>query len=181
MVSGVRRLFCPAPRASLCSYCPFRDWRGDLGRKHSCRLGLCDCELRMVDWYRACRYVDFRDPPAPASEVAHVHQPYRRSDDHIRSALRGHVSRAPPGTSVARLLAVPVSQYDVVLAAVSQSLSVGRIRGLHLSDCFAVVLVRRTHPGFGHIARPGPHEAEAGRLRLPGHGLARFRRALETL
>ena len=61
---------------------------------------------------------------------------------------------------MARLLAISLPQYDVVLAAVSQSLGVGRIRGVHVPDRVAVVLVRRVHPGFGHFARPGPHSAK---------------------
>src|SRR3984893_8366887 len=181
MVSGLCCLFSAPADASLRSHSPFRNWCGDLGHKHSRRMGLRDCEFRVVDRYRACRYVDFRDPTAAAPKVAHVDQPYRRSNDHIRSALRGYVSRAPPGTSVARLLAVPLSEYDVVLAAISQPLGVGRIRRFVLFYRFALVLVRWTHPGFGHIARPGPHSTETGHLRISGHGLARLRRALEAL
>ena len=42
-----------------------------------------------------------------------------------------------------------------LLAAVPQPADLGRVRGLHLRDGLAAVLVRRADPGPGDAARPG--------------------------
>src|SRR6266568_2877228 len=97
------------------------------------------------------------------------------------SGIRRLLSAAAPGPPMAFLLAVPLPQHHVVLAAVPQSLGLGRIRRVHLPDRFALVLVRGTDSGSSNFARPRPHPGETGRLRISGHGLARLRHALETL
>src|SRR5205807_7614302 len=181
MVSRIWRFFSAAVDSPLCSDCPFRDWRWDLGSEHPGWMGLRHREFYLVDRNRACGHLDFRNLAALASEVAYIHQPYRRSNDHIRGALRGDVSSAPPRATVACLLAVSVSQYDVVLAAIPKPSGLGCIRGLHLPDGFALVLVRRTDSRSGYLARPRPHTCEADRLRVSGYGLARLGCSLEAL
>ena len=54
-----------------------------------------------------------------AAAVAHFHQPLCGSDDAVCRFLRGTISAAPHGPSVAGLLALPVSRHDEAVAAIS--------------------------------------------------------------
>ena len=67
--------------------------RGHLGRHHSRRLGIRHHQLRVVDRYRPRGHADLRDSAAVQADVAQLHQPLRRGDDHLRRGLRGHCSR----------------------------------------------------------------------------------------
>ena len=58
------------------------------------------------------------------------------------------------GRPVAVVLALPVSQHDGDPAEFPQPAGVGRVRGLHLRDGLAAVLVRRPDARSGHAARP---------------------------
>ena len=82
-------------------------------------------------------------PVAAASEVAHLDQPFRRSDDALRGGLRRAVPAAAPGAAMGFLLAPALPGHDGPLAAISQSAGMGRICGQHLFHSVAHVLVRR--------------------------------------
>ena len=111
-------------------------------------------QLRLVDRYRPRRHADLRHPLSLPAEVAHVDQPLRRGDDH----LRGHLRRALPGactpagpgspTGCSRTRATIAD-----LAAVQEPADVGRVRGLDLLHRLAAVLVPGPHPGPGGAAR----------------------------
>ena len=132
---------------------PVREGRRHLGREHPSRLGLRDRQFRLVDRHRPRRHADFRDPAAAQTDVADLDQPLRRSDDAVRGRLRGLVPAPAPRASVARVLAVPVSEHDDALAAVPQPADVGRLCGLDLCDRLAAVLVRRPGSRPGDAAR----------------------------
>src|SRR5438067_158296 len=114
-----------------------------LGHQHSGRLGICDCEFRLVDWDRARRHVHLRDFAVDVSTLAHRHQSLLRSDDIIRDRMRGNVPVAPSRAALGFLLAVSISGYDENVAAVSQPAGVGRVCSWHIFYSVAVVLVSR--------------------------------------
>ena len=70
-----------------------------LGTQRPRRLGVGHHELRLLGRYRSRRHAHLRDPVPLPPEVAHVDQPLRGGDDH----LRGHVRRDVPGIHVGRV------------------------------------------------------------------------------
>ena len=127
--------------------------RRHLGHQHARRLGLCDHQLRLVGRHRPRRDVYQRVSAAAAAGLAHLDQSIRRSDDALRRRVRRHVPAAAPGPAVGVLLADAVSEHDAALAAVPQPAGVGRVRGQHLCDGVADVLVCRPDSGSGDAAR----------------------------
>src|SRR6185503_54895 len=111
-----------------------------VGRQRARRLGHRHSQLRLVDRNRSRGNTDLRDPAFAATTLAYVDQPLRRSDDAFRSGPGRHVSHLPPRTSVADVLAVPVSEHDGDLAAVSQPVDVGRLRSFNLRNSLGNVL-----------------------------------------
>src|SRR5581483_10987531 len=142
--------------------------------QYSGRVGLRDCQFRLVDRNRTCRHADLGDPAVAPAEMAQFHQPLRRGDDdfrrHVRWTLPAAASRAP----VVFLLAFPISEYDGYPAAVQESAGVGRLRGFHVFHGLPAVLVRGPHSRPRHAARPRAQALSALRLRHAGDGLARL-------
>src|SRR5262245_34670800 len=138
-------------------------------------MGVGYYELRVLDRYRPRWYADFGDSLPVPSEVAHLDQPLRRSDDLVRRAVRGYLPTVPHRASLARvLLAVPHSQYRFEpLAEFPQSADLGRVRGLDVLHRFLVVLVYGAGSGFGHSARSRNQQDSPGCLRHSEPGLAR--------
>ena len=67
--------------------------RGNLGRQRAGRVGIRHRQLRLVGRDRPRGHADLGHSAAAQAEVAHQHQPLRRSDDPVRRRLRGPVSR----------------------------------------------------------------------------------------
>ncbi len=84
---------------------------GIWGLRNPVMWGVRHHQLRLVDRYRARGHADFGDLLLLQSALAQFDQSIRRSDDAVRSGLRGHVPHPPPRPSVADVLAVPVSQH----------------------------------------------------------------------
>ena len=78
--------------------------------------------------------------------VAQLDQPLRRGHDAVRRRLRRNLPRHPRRPSVARLLALSLSQHHERLAAIPQPAHVGRLRRLHLRHDLRAVLVHRPDP-----------------------------------
>src|SRR4051812_45548298 len=76
-----------------------------LGCEHPRRVGICDCEFRMVDRYWPCGNVDFCNPAAASPGVAPIDQPFCRSDDTICRHVRWLVPIGSPGQALVLLLA----------------------------------------------------------------------------
>src|SRR5688500_16240911 len=112
-------------------------------------------QLRLVDRHRSRRNTYLCDPSSAQSKVAYIDQPLRRSDDTFRRGLRRDVPAAAHRTSVAgRVLAIPLSEHDGHLAAVSQPAYLGRVRCIDLRNYLAIVLVRRADPRSRYTPRP---------------------------
>src|SRR5262249_11325239 len=82
-----------------------RSWRRRLGNQYSDRLGLRDCQFRMVDWHWARRHTDLSDTLTASPGMANLDQPLCRSDDALRRSLRRIISFAAHGQAVVLLLA----------------------------------------------------------------------------
>src|ERR1043166_7813130 len=113
--------------------------------------------------------------------MAHVDQPLRGSDDFVCSRASRHVSDHAPGPSLAGLLAVSLSKHDGHLAAVSQSLDVGRVCGVHLRHRLGNVLVRRSHSRLRNLARSFTPQAISSSVWTIGDVRARLRTTLASL
>ena len=159
----------------------FRPGDRDLGRQPAGRLGICDCQFRLVDRNRPRGHADLGDPAAAAAEMADFDQSLRRSHDAVRGLLRGALSDPAPGPSLAGLLAVSVPEHDVALAAVPQPAHLGRVRGVDVRHGVAAVLVRRIDSRSGHASRPVDAPDAAVHLRHAGDGLARLGAPLASL
>src|SRR6185369_9390157 len=116
-----------------------------------------------------------------ATTLAHVDQPFRRSDDAFRSGPGRHVPDLPPRAPVADVLAVSLSKHDGYLAAVSQPADVGRICSFDLRHRLRDVLVRRTDPRLRHAARSRAQQTVSNSVRHARNGLARFSASLASL
>src|SRR5271157_6621692 len=158
-----------------------RQGRRNLGHQYPHRLGLCDRQLRLVDWYRPCWHADFRHPLPAEPEVAHLDQSLRGGHDSFRRGLRRHLPADPYWPPLDGLLHVPLSQHHGRLAAVPQPADLGRLRGFHLRHGFADVLVRRLAAGPGHAAGSRQEPLPATDLRRAGDGLAWFGPPLASL
>jgi hypothetical protein len=73
---------------------------------------------------------------------------FRQKWRHLRRSLPRH----PRGPRLAGLLALPDSQPDGDVAAVPQPAALGRVRGEHLFQRLAALLVRGPDPRPGHAA-----------------------------
>ena len=80
-----------------------------MGRGLAGHVGLCDHQLCLVDRDRIGWNVHLRPVLLGARRVANLIKSYRRDDDYIRRRLRRAFSDPASGTSLAILLAVPVS------------------------------------------------------------------------
>ena len=146
-----------------------------MGHQHSGRLGLRDYQLRVVDRHRPRGHAHLGDPAALQTDMAHLDQSLRRSDDALRGRQRSDIPDPAYGTSLARdLLAVPVSEHDGRVAAVPQPAHLGRLRGLDIRDRLAAVLVRGTHSRSRDAARSIGIKSRPGHLRGARDGMARF-------
>ncbi len=126
-----------------------------VGQQSAHRLGVGHHQLRVLDRYRPRRHADLGDSVPVPPEVAHVDQPFGRSDDAVRGDVRRHLPAVPHRPSVARLLAVPGAQHrSEHVAEFPQPADLGRVRGIDLLHGFAAVLVHRPGSGSGHAARP---------------------------
>ena len=152
--------------------------RRHLGHHDSGGVGLRDYQLCVVDRYRPCRDADLGDSASVQAGLAQLDQPFRRGDDDFRGGLRRPVPADPRRTSVAGILAVPVSKHDELLAAVPLAAAVGRVRGFNVRDHLGGVLVHRNDSRPGDAARPVAVEVRAVLLWAAGGGLARFGAAL---
>ncbi len=101
----------------------------------------------------------------------------------VRRGLRRHFPACPHRTSVARLLAVSVSQHHELLAELSQPAGVGRVRGFDLRHYFSGVLVYGLIPDLATLARPRQHpwaQGIYGLLAMGWRGSARHWHRYET-
>src|SRR6185369_7545706 len=95
--------------------------------------------------------------------------------------MRGLVSTSPYRAAVACALAVSGPEHDGSVAAVSQSVDLGRVRGFNLCNGLGALLVRRIDSRFCDVARPGQAKSGKGHLRDVGDGLARLGQTLASL
>ncbi len=124
-----------------------------LGKYDPRRLGLRHHQLRVLDRHRPRRHADQRDlVPAP-SELAHVDQPLRGSDDDLRRDLRRHLPGRAHRSAVAAVLHDADPEPDGDVAAVPEPAGVGHLRGQHLRDDLDPVLVHGHDPGLRDLPR----------------------------
>src|SRR5207253_11137205 len=90
-----------------------------LGHQYSGRLGIRDCEFRLVDRDRARRDLHLRDFAVDVSTLAHRHQSLLRSDDTICDRVRRNVPAAASWEAVGFLLDPTISRHDENVAAIS--------------------------------------------------------------
>jgi len=115
------------------------------GHPDSGGVGIRDRQLRLVDRYRP------RGTLISAILLL-LKQDWRTSINRFAEAMtlspwrRRDVPHPAPGTALAGVLADAVSQFDVAVAAAAQPADLGRIRGIHLCDGVAAVLVRGLVP-----------------------------------
>ena len=76
---------------------------GVWGNNSPGRLGVGHHQLRVLDRYRPRRYADLGDSVPVPAKVANVDQPFGRSDDAVRRAVRRHLPAVPHRPSVARV------------------------------------------------------------------------------
>ena len=91
-------------------------------------------------------------------KLADEHQPFRRGDDPFRRRDGRADAHHPPRPALAVLLADPVPQHDVALAAVPQPPRLGRLRRQHLCHCLARLLVHRPRCPTSPRCATGPSE-----------------------
>ena len=155
-----------------------RHRRRHLGHRHPGRLGPGDRRIRLVDRAGERRHHRLGAVLPDPLAVALGGQPDRRVDDAVRGGLRR--DHADPASRPARffLLAVPLSERDGAMAAISQPAAVGlRLSALLHSDVDHVLL-RRAAARPRHRARSGADPRQADPLRHPGARLARLGAAL---
>lgn len=100
-----------APARIDCGHLSDYDRNRNLGSEQHRRVGVRHYKLRVLDRYRPCRDAHLgRTFPVPP-EVAHLGQPRRRSNDHLRSHLRRYLPVDPYGTPLARLLDDAIPQH----------------------------------------------------------------------
>ncbi len=155
--------------------------RRHLGHRNSGGVGLRHHQLCVVDRYWPRGHADFGHSFAVQADVAQFDQPFRRGDDAVCGGLRGNVSTAAHGPSVAGLLDVPVPELDGSVAAVPQSAGVGRVRGFDVRDDFGGVLVCGPGAGLRHHARRSDAIRWREGLRHAVAGLARVGAALDAV
>ena len=125
--------------------------------------------------------LDFGVFAADAPAVAYLHQPICRGDDDFCSDVRGDVPASAHGATVDVLLHDAVSQSHVAVAAISQSFSMGRLRGVHVFHRFPPILVCGAYSRSGDAARPRQKPRFPDVLRSVGDGVARLGSALVAL
>jgi hypothetical protein len=123
----------------------------NLGKQPAGRLGVRHYQLRLVDRHRSRRNADFRDSAAAQSKMAHVDQPFRRSDDAFCRRLRRMFPLLHTGRPWLAYWLFPVSEHDGDVASISQPFDVGRFRGFDLRDGFGFVLVCRFDSRFATL------------------------------
>ncbi len=145
--------FCFVNLLMLAMYVLFVHGIGVWGVNIPDRVGIRDRQFRLVDRYRPRGDFDFGDSVPSEAGLAHLDQPVFGSDDAFCGSLRGDVPDFAPGAAVAGVLALPVSEFDVVVAAAAQSARMGRIRGFDVWNDIAGVLVLRPDSRFREHAR----------------------------
>src|SRR6202011_3923224 len=111
-------------------------------------------------------------------DLADLDQQVRGGDDAVRRRLRRALPGPPPRASLARVLAVPLSEHDGDLAPVQEPADVGRLRRLDVRDRLAALLVCRPGAGHGHAPRSLAVARGRNRLRDARDGLAGLGAAL---
>jgi hypothetical protein len=67
------RHFVSVDESSVCRGRPSIDYRHrHLGRQYPGRMGLCDYQFRLVDWYRPCGDFDLGNLAAATAALAYV-------------------------------------------------------------------------------------------------------------
>jgi hypothetical protein len=112
--------------------------------------------------------------------MAHIDQPFRRSNDLFAVACAGLFRYLHTWTPVARLLAFSVSEHDGNVASIRSPL-MWDVFAFRLRDDLAAVLVCRFDSRLSHFTRPREESVFQVRLRGAFVGLARFRRALASV
>src|ERR1700733_3988089 len=141
-------------------------------------MGVCDRKFRLVDWNWPRRDFNFRDFIVAAPEMANVDQPVCGSDDAFCGGVRGNVSAAAYGTTVAFLLDDALSEHDVFVATIPQPAGVGRFCCIDIRDGVIAILVCGTDSGFGDAAGSREKPGVESDLRNFRNGLARVGGAL---
>ena len=103
-----------------------------LGNEPAGGLGVSDHQFCLVDRYWPRRNAYFFHSAAFKPEVANLYKPVCRGTDAFRRGLRGYISRFSYRASMVGILALSLSQYDVNMAAVPQSVDLGRFCGFDL-------------------------------------------------
>src|SRR4051812_25584270 len=116
-------------------------------------MGIPYHQFRLVDRHRSCRNPYLSYPVASQPEMENFDQSIRRGDDVVRRRLCGPIPGISHWPPLACLLAVPISERNGNMAAVSFAADVGRICGVDLRYGFIIVLVHRTYPGFCNTPR----------------------------
>src|SRR5205807_4622087 len=133
-------------------------------------LGFLSGGLRVLDWDLPRRHADFRHPAAHGRQLAQARDARRGSHHGLRVDDRRDVSHHPPGTVLAVLLAVSVSQRAAALAEFPLAAAVGSHRHCHLPHGQRDLSVLAADPGYG--ATGGAYHAVAPRAL--SHALTRL-------
>ena len=152
-----------------------------LGQQHHSRVGLPDCQLRVVDRHRQCRHADLFDAAAAAAALACLDQPLCRGDGAVcrrhRRAVSDHASRP----AAVFLLAAAVPEHDGGVAAVAQRVDLGFLGDLQLYPVLNHLLVHRSRSRSRDGSRPRQEPGRARAVRDFRARLARLGAALACL
>ena len=111
-------------------------------------------QLCFLDWYRSRWYVDFRYLVPDPSEVAHISEPSRRSDDLVRCDVCGYFPGLARWTTLDGLLPRSGAKRKCGVAELQKPASLGRIRRLNLLYGVGSILVPGIGTGSRHYSRP---------------------------
>src|SRR5215831_17229601 len=152
-----------------------------MGKSDPGRLGLGHHQLRFLDRYRTRRHTHLGDLVFASSKVAYVDQSFRGGDDAVCSNVRGNLPRHSRRPVLDGVVFGADTEQLGHLAKLSQRADVGRIRSLNLFYRLRSVLVHRSGPGFGNVARSRDHEDQEISVRNFCSWLARFESQLAAL
>src|SRR5262249_1354253 len=138
-------------------------------------------QLRFLDRYRTRRHTHLSDLVFASSKVAYVDQSFRRGDDAVCGNVRGNFCRHSSRPVLDGVVFGAYSEQLGHLAKLSQRADVGRIRSLNLFYRLGSVLVHRSGPGFGNVARSRYHEDQEISVRNFCSWLARVESQLAAL
>jgi hypothetical protein len=128
--------------------------RRRLGKQSAGRLGIRHRQLRLLGRHRPRRHAHQRHPVSLPPELAHGINRFAEAMTIFAVVCAGMFPGIHVGRPWLAYWLVPDSQPDGDVAAIPLAAAVGRLRGRHLCDGVAAVLVRRHGAGPRDLPRP---------------------------